>query len=102
MRPEEIAAFGDLVETPRRRAERRSRCLSGRHRPARDDVHGLCETDDASKLRTDRHLPYGVRVRSELGYTPLYVRYNTGRHVSENGRELRQSLFRLRDPQPRP
>ena len=65
-------------------------------------VHGLCETDDASKLRTDRHLPYGVRVRSELGYTPLYVRYNTGRHVSENGRELRQSLSRLRDPQPRP
>jgi pimeloyl-ACP methyl ester carboxylesterase len=58
-------------------------------------VHGLCETDDAWKLRTDRHLPYGVRLRSELGYTPLYVRYNTGRHVSENGRELAHLFDRI-------
>lgn len=51
-------------------------------------VHGLCETDDAWRLRADRHAPYGVRLREELRYTPLYVRYNTGRHVSENGRDL--------------
>jgi pimeloyl-ACP methyl ester carboxylesterase len=51
-------------------------------------VHGLCETDDAWKLGADRHVPYGARLQAELGYTPLYLRYNTGRHVSENGREL--------------
>ena len=51
-------------------------------------VHGLCETDEAWKLGAARHVPYGHRIEIELGYTPLYVRYNTGRHISENGREL--------------
>jgi len=51
-------------------------------------VHGLCETDDAWKLGAVRHVPYGHRLEVELGYSPLYLRYNTGRHVSENGREL--------------
>ncbi len=55
-------------------------------------IHGLCETDDGWRLRADRHAPYGVRLREELGYTPLYVRYNTGRHVSENGRDLARLL----------
>jgi pimeloyl-ACP methyl ester carboxylesterase len=55
-------------------------------------VHGLCETDDAWKLGADRHEPYGARMQAELGYTPLYLRYNTGRHVSENGRDLAQLL----------
>jgi pimeloyl-ACP methyl ester carboxylesterase len=51
-------------------------------------VHGLCETDEAWKLGAGRHVPYGHRMEIELGYTPIYLRYNTGRHVSENGREL--------------
>jgi pimeloyl-ACP methyl ester carboxylesterase len=55
-------------------------------------VHGLCETDDAWNLGSPRNAPYGVRLRDELGYTPLYVRYNTGRHVSENGRDLARLL----------
>jgi pimeloyl-ACP methyl ester carboxylesterase len=58
-------------------------------------THGLCETDDAWRLGDDRHVPYGMRLRVELGCTPLYIRYNTGRHVSENGRELAQLLDRL-------
>ena len=58
-------------------------------------VHGLCETDDAWRLGTERHVPYGVRLQAELGYTPLYLRYNTGRHVSENGRELAALLEQL-------
>jgi pimeloyl-ACP methyl ester carboxylesterase len=28
---------------------------------------------------------YGARLASELGYTPVYLRYHTGRHISENG-----------------
>ena len=28
----------------------------------------------------------------ELGYTPVYLRYNTGRHISENGRDLAETL----------
>src|SRR5205085_856326 len=50
--------------------------------------HGLCETEAAWRLGAARHTPYGDRLKSDLGYTPLYVRYNTGRHISENGRDL--------------
>jgi pimeloyl-ACP methyl ester carboxylesterase len=53
-------------------------------------VHGLCETDDAWSLLGGR--PYGARLREELGYTPLYVRYNTGLHISDNGRRLAEML----------
>ncbi|MGE5617453.1 MAG: esterase/lipase family protein, partial [Candidatus Woesearchaeota archaeon] len=55
-------------------------------------VHGLCETDDAWMLAGARHVPYGYRLQAELGYTPLYVRYNTGLHISENGRQLARLL----------
>lgn len=58
-------------------------------------VHGLCETDEAWKLGAGRHVPYGHRMEIELGYTPVYLRYNTGRHISENGRELAGLLERL-------
>ena len=58
-------------------------------------VHGLCETDDAWLLGAARHVPYGFRLQGELGYTPLFVRYNTGLHISENGRALAQLLDRL-------
>jgi pimeloyl-ACP methyl ester carboxylesterase len=55
-------------------------------------LHGLCETDDAWRLRAHEHAPYGDRVERELGYTPVYVRYNSGRHISENGRDLAHLL----------
>jgi pimeloyl-ACP methyl ester carboxylesterase len=61
-------------------------------------VHGLCETDDAwagIPARPARHVPYGHRMEVELGYSPLYLRYNTGRHISENGREFADVLGRL-------
>src|SRR5947209_12507762 len=44
-------------------------------------IHGLCETDDAWMLGAGRHVPYGFRLQAELGYTPLYIRYNTGLHI---------------------
>lgn len=38
---------------------------------------------------------YGSRLRTELGYTPVYLRYNSGRHVSENGRSVAELLDAL-------
>jgi pimeloyl-ACP methyl ester carboxylesterase len=38
---------------------------------------------------------YGSLLRDEFGVTPFYVRYNTGRHVSQNGRALALLLERL-------
>jgi pimeloyl-ACP methyl ester carboxylesterase len=49
-------------------------------------VHGLCETDEAWRL--GRTPPYGARLHDELGYTPLYLRYNTGLRIAHNGRRL--------------
>jgi pimeloyl-ACP methyl ester carboxylesterase len=63
-------------------------------------VHGLCETDDAWMLGGERHVPYGFRLQAELGYTPLYVRFNSGLHISENGRRLAQLLDRLAEEWP--
>ena len=65
-------------------------------------VHGLCETDDAWMLGGARHVPYGFRLQAELGYTPLYVRYNTGLHISENGRELATLLEQVVEGWPVP
>jgi pimeloyl-ACP methyl ester carboxylesterase len=63
-------------------------------------IHGLCETDHAWMLGARRHIPFGFRLQAELGYTPLYVRYNTGLHISENGRELASLLARISEAWP--
>ena len=38
---------------------------------------------------------YGARLSSELGWTPVYLRYNSGRHVSENGASVADLLDSL-------
>jgi pimeloyl-ACP methyl ester carboxylesterase len=38
---------------------------------------------------------HGKSLARELGYTPLYLHYNSGKHVSTNGRELDALLERL-------
>jgi pimeloyl-ACP methyl ester carboxylesterase len=48
-------------------------------------VHGLCETDEAWGPFPGT---FGARLRDELGYTPVQVRYNSGLHISGNGRAL--------------
>ncbi len=53
-------------------------------------VHGLCEDEHA--WRIGGRPSYGRRLRDEHGYTPVYVRYNTGLHVSDNGRRLAEVL----------
>ena len=56
-------------------------------------VHGLACDETWWRLHAERHYgnrhtTYGSRLQKDFGYTPLYVRYNTGLHVSDNGREL--------------
>jgi pimeloyl-ACP methyl ester carboxylesterase len=52
-------------------------------------IHGLC-LDERSWLR-DGH-DYGAALARDLGYGSLQVRYNTGRRVAANGRELADRL----------
>jgi pimeloyl-ACP methyl ester carboxylesterase len=63
-------------------------------------LHGLCETDlcwsyAAEKRWGDRSFTYGSRLRDDDGWTPIYVNFNTGIHVSENARELAEQLEEL-------
>ena len=49
-------------------------------------VHGLGETEAAWRLRADRRGgTYAVRVLDALGFTPVRIRYNTGRPILDNG-----------------
>ncbi len=53
-------------------------------------LHGLMESERGWHLggRED----YGSRLARDRGCTPVYVRYNSGRHISENGRSLSDLL----------
>lgn len=55
-------------------------------------VHGLC-MNDLQWLR-DGH-DHGAHLAQALGYTPVYLRYNTGLHTSTNGAELSGQLESL-------
>jgi pimeloyl-ACP methyl ester carboxylesterase len=43
---------------------------------------------------------YGEQLREDIGATPVHLRYNTGRHISENGLELADLLESLVDRWP--
>jgi pimeloyl-ACP methyl ester carboxylesterase len=58
-------------------------------------VHGLMETEHAWRLGAGRHGTYGERLGHDLGITAVNVRYNTGRHISQNGRSLDELLEAL-------
>lgn len=45
-------------------------------------------------------LRYGPRLAAEAGCRPLYVRYNSGLHISENGRALSRLLTELVETYP--
>jgi pimeloyl-ACP methyl ester carboxylesterase len=60
-------------------------------------IHGLGETDAAWRLGATPERPgYGALLQRDLGYTALELRYNTGRHISDNGRALALVLNDLR------
>jgi hypothetical protein len=62
-------------------------------------VHGLCLND--LQWRRKRH-DHGAGLARELGYTPVYLRYNTGLHVSENGRLFAALVETLLEQWPEP
>jgi len=62
-------------------------------------VHGLCMND--RQWKRDGH-DHAAELAREGGYTPVYLNYNSGRHVSENGRDLASILERLVEAWPVP
>ncbi len=63
-------------------------------------VHGL----SLSELSWQRNGRAGIGdgLSTELGHTPLYLRYNTGRHISTNGQEFAHLLKQLCEAWPVP
>jgi len=64
-------------------------------------IHGLCMNElqwtpgepsaEGDKATAD----IGAALAAQLGYTPICLRYNTGRHTSQNGRDLAGMLEQL-------
>jgi pimeloyl-ACP methyl ester carboxylesterase len=60
-------------------------------------VPGLSETEQYWSLSSRRHYgaehsTHGSRLQRDLGYTPVYLRYNSGLHISDNGARLARLL----------
>ena len=70
-------------------------------------IHGLCMNDlqwrrhvgTAAEPRTHDH---GAALAQSLGFTPVYLHYDSGLHVSTNGRALAAQLERLLHEWPHP
>jgi pimeloyl-ACP methyl ester carboxylesterase len=63
-------------------------------------LHGLCETERAWWLRSEQHYgerrsTHGSRIAARTGASPVYLRYNTGLHISDNGEQLAALLAEL-------
>ena len=55
-------------------------------------VHGLCMNDLQWQRAGHDH---GAQLAQALGYTPVYLRYNSGLHISTNGHQLAEQLEAL-------
>jgi pimeloyl-ACP methyl ester carboxylesterase len=64
-------------------------------------VHGLMSTESVFEL--DDGTTYGSLLERDLGIRPLYVRFNSGLHISENGEALDallESVIERAEPKP--
>ncbi len=62
-------------------------------------LHGLCMNERQWQRAGHDH---GQALARDLGFTPVYLRYNSGQHVSVNGRLLARQLELLLDAWPQP
>jgi pimeloyl-ACP methyl ester carboxylesterase len=70
-------------------------------------VHGLCMSDLQWGSRSSDDKPvqavgYAELLARDLGFTPVYLHYNSGLHISTNGEELNRLLERLGQAWPVP
>jgi pimeloyl-ACP methyl ester carboxylesterase len=62
-------------------------------------VHGSCLNDNQWTRQGHNH---GEALAKELGKTPIYLHYNSGRHISTNGQEFSDRLEELIENWPTP
>ncbi|MGH8028291.1 MAG: esterase/lipase family protein [Pseudoxanthomonas sp.] len=75
---------------------RQRKSLAGRYPDATGKllvmVHGLCMNDLQWNYA---HHDHGEALHADLGYSPAYLHYNTGLHISSNGQEFSEALEAL-------
>jgi len=71
--------------------------LNGKARGARlcIYVHGLCTSDAAWEYTADPTKSYGSLLEKDCGYAPIFVRFNSGLHISTNGQLLAKLVSKL-------
>jgi hypothetical protein len=70
-------------------------------------IHGLCMNELQWRVKNapphhGKDVDHGQLLAAALGYTPVYLRYNTGLHTSQNGRQLAAQLQQLAEHWPVP
>ena len=72
-------------------------------------VHGLCMNDrqwahppQGESTDGEAHVDAAAELARELGFTPLHLHYNSGRHISQNGRDFANVLQALIERWPQP
>ena len=66
-------------------------------------IHGLCMNDlQWHTVRGELVVDHGQTVATAMGATPLYLRYNSGQHISQNGHRLSALLEQLARHWPMP
>lgn len=64
-------------------------------------IHGSCMIDLQQHARQNNHTDEpGEMLNSTLGYSPVYVRYNSGLHISQNGSALSDHLEQMTENWP--
>ena len=59
-------------------------------------IHGLCMNDLQWQMQDgDQIVDHGKTLASALNSTPVYARYNSGLHISQNGQDLSEHLEQL-------
>lgn len=70
-------------------------------------IHGLACDEHCWQLYADTAWPqpgqdYAAHLHADFGFTPLYVRYNTGLAIEDNGQQLSKLLTQLQEAYPVP
>ena len=75
-------------------------------------LHGLTNLETIWDIETEETLNaeasdcpvanYGYHLQKNFGYTPLFMRYNTGLNIEENGRQFAQLMDNLASAYPKP
>jgi pimeloyl-ACP methyl ester carboxylesterase len=63
-------------------------------------IHGLTNLETVWNFPLSTEDNYGTRLQDHAGFTPFYLRYNTGLNIEENGRNFAQKLEALVEDYP--